>query len=420
MDKSHLQQRNTIFIIGALALGAWWYVGSYYQVNVSSSLIFRSDDGSCTPVSQQVGIHCFGDYSATALRAMSNNPWSPDSTYAPYLAGGYVLPRLTASVGEIFANPGLGLLLYQILAIGALTLPTMWLNSRTKMTERFGPNLLIIGPASVPALMALDRGNNVAFVVPGLLLLILGIAEDNHRMTILGICLAAFFKPQFIILVLLLVALRRWRQALLSFSATALSQLCAYLFWPNAIPNGLIRSFESIVKYNSYASITDSYPPQISIGRGVHIILGLIFEIEQKSAIVNAVQATSGAIVVVIFFLVAFVRCQRIPIKSLTFAFVALTALFPGTTWAYYSVFVIPLVAVSESEIFKLQRAEAMRSSASEWLLTFTLAFTIFQFPISLNHLDGMPGVVPTSAAVVPILWSIYAFLSLSTRQIGK
>lgn len=403
------------FLIGAICLGSWWFVGAYYDVDATSSLIFRADDGSCTAVSSQVGIHCFGDYSATAERALSKNPWGTDHT-APYLAGGYVVPRILSGVGQSFNSPVFGLVLYLLFSVVALSAPWLWLTLRKNSTLGLGPSLLLLGPASLPALMTLDRGNNIAFVVPAILLFVVGALGNKTGQTVLGIVLATFFKPQYLLLVVALVALRRWRQVFVSTCIIVISQLFAYLFWPDSIPHGALKSIELISGYDNYASISDPYPPQVSIARGLYFLGSNFFGLGSEDPISIWIQSRAGYVLLAFLLAVSFFRRNHFPVQFIVFGTIAAVSLAPGTAWAYYSVFVLPMIAVRLAHDGNNNPSYSTMPRQLELALIAALAATLFHFPLSLNPIESSLRTVTTSAALIPVFWLVYIFTGLSLR----
>lgn len=415
-SKSEFERWCSIFfVIGAICLASWWFVGAYYGVDTTGSLIFHADDGSCTAVSGQVGVHCFGDYSAAAERAMSKNPWGTEH-FVPYLAGGYVLPRIVTSFGLLFNSPILGLVLYLLFAAAALCTPWLWLMLKKNSLLGLGPSFLLMGPASLPALITLDRGNNIAFVVPAILLFVIGTLNNNKNQTVFGIVMAAFFKPQYLLLLGALVALRRWRQVFVSILMIVISQLLAYLFWPASIPHGTLKSIELIARYDKYANISDSYPPQVSIARGLYFLGNNIFGLGSESPISNWIQSYSGYTVLVFLIVFGLVRQNHLPVQFIVFGTVAAVSLAPGTTWAYYSVFVLPMIAVRLAQHGNNQPCYKSEHRISEWALIAAITATLFHFPLSITIGENPLGIVNTSAVLVPIFWLLYLFIGLSMR----
>ncbi len=407
---------SIFFVIGATCLGSWWFVGAYFEADVTGSIVFHADDGSCTAVSRQIGVHCFGDYSATAERALSKNPWGTDHL-APYLAGGYVLPRIVSGFGQLFESPILGLVLYVLLAIASLSAPWLWLMVKKDSLLGLGPSFLLMGPVSLPALMALDRGNNIAFVVPAILLFVVGSLDNKTSHTVLGIVLATFFKPQYILLVAALVALRRWRQVLVSICIIVISQSLAYLFWPASIPHGVLKSIELISRYDNYANISDPYPPQVSIARGLYFLGNNLFGLKSEDPISNLIQSRAGYALLIFLIGVCFLRRNRLPVQFIVFGTVAAVSLAPGTAWAYYSVFVLPMIAVKLARDANNQPFYTTMPRQLDLVLIAAMAATLFHFPLSLNYIESSQQTVTTSAALVPIFWLVYIFTGLTIRN---
>lgn len=383
----------------------WWVFGAYYNVDVTGSLVFVAIDGSCSP-SEQFGVHCFGDYAASATRALSENPWSESNTYAPYLAGGYLIPLLTAKIGQLVGEPRLGVVLYQFMAIIALAVPWIWL--LRQRVRQISPSVAfaLIGPLSLPGLFALDRGNNVAFVVPGLMLFLVGVAGDKGKQAVLGLALASLVKPQYVLLLLTFVVLRKLTWFLLSVAAVTVSQLSSYLLWPQSIPGGIAKSVQNLRDYNNYVSVASDYPPQIGFGRGVYLLLNWFTREEISLELTQKIQSLSGPMLVLIFALICLYRTDKICPRIIASSTIVLASLTPGTTWTYYIVFIIPIVAFDMSAQSTAASGMRLTTGISRAIFICAVVVTVIQFPFPFMTIH--PSFIGTSSTLIPIVWLLF------------
>lgn len=411
-------QWNLFFVAFAFSICIWWIVGAYFRVDVTASLVFFADDTqSCAPASSQVGIHCFADYSATAKRAVSGNPWSPNSDYAPYLAGAYVLPRVAAEFGQVFGSPKTGLFLYLFLATCALSSPCIWFGMKAKRLTTLGPMVLLAGPASIPALLALDRGNNIAFVVPGLLMYMIGVLESRPILTTSGVLLAALFKPQYVLLVVIIIGLRRWRIGISIIAGFLFTQVGSYLLWPRSVPKGVLKSIDSLIEYNTYANIFDKYPPQMSLSRGFYVVIEVLSKGVVSENFIQGLERFAGLIVIAAVTVIGVCFIKRVQLEYLVYLLIAVISMSPSTTWAYYSVFTSPLICVYFFRLEGIDDTETTAVRKGSWTLFVALLLTTIQFPLSTQYIEGLHGVVPTSSFLIPLAWIFFAFVGIWKRE---
>lgn len=405
-----------IAIALCVAIPMWWIAGSYYSIDVTGSLVFIANDGSCAGSVQQIGTHCFGDYAASASRSSSSNPWSDQNTYAPYLGASYLVFRLFVEVGNLLGGANTGLVLYLIASFCALAYPSLAIRKMTGLSWRLPIILILAGPISLPGLIALDRGNNVALVVPGLFIFLQGFTTDRRLPTVLGLVLSSVIKPQYVLLVGALLVVRRWKDSLVALLAVLVVQSLAFLAWPQSLFGGLFRSISMMLIYNDYASVSDQYPPQVSISKGIWEMLNFFGRTEGSIESSKAIQTLGGVSILLAFSFISFFAGRRRSNLNLGIIFVALVSLLPGTTWAYYSVFSIPVLHLWVMESCKSDNHPmGKRERTTNILIAVAIVITFVQFPRSFRVIDGYEelGVVSTTATLIPIAWTLVAIWSV-------
>jgi hypothetical protein len=195
---------------------------------------FKLDDGWCDPPTQGIGEHCFGDYSQIHLWAkLGFNAWGrdpnvPSSSYSPT---GWMPAMIFERLGTLIGSERAGLLAYLAVALTCLLVPAIWAGLG-RPARRLPLTLLLIGVASTPVVITLDRGNSVAFAVPFVLLVAVGLGREDWRLVGVGVIGAALIKPQFALLAIILLAFRRYREFLFTAASTLALTVLGFAFFP--------------------------------------------------------------------------------------------------------------------------------------------------------------------------------------------
>jgi hypothetical protein len=179
----------------------------------------------------------------------------------------------------------------------------------------------------------------------------------------------------------------------------------------------VLKSIELISRYDNYANISDPYPPQVSIARGLYFLGNNLFGLKSEDPISNLIQSRAGYALLIFLIGVCFLRRNRLPVQFIVFGTVAAVSLAPGTAWAYYSVFVLPMIAVKLARDANNQPFYTTMPRQLDLVLIAAMAATLFHFPLSLNYIESSQQTVTTSAALVPIFWLVYIFTGLTIRN---
>ncbi len=354
----------TIFRYLSIDVGAWW-------------LVSPPHDLWCDPsVGQGLGQHCFGDYSLTASISSESNPWD-DSIFGGkfnYGAGGILLFKLFSSFELLLGIQNLGLFAYLALTILLLILPALMLGKQTPLSKRL---LLAIGTlATLPALLAIDRGNSVGIAIPLLFLFVYFYNKEQIPKSIFFLVLSSLVKPQFAIFLLLFIFRKQWKPFFISVAFMVVTQVVSFLAWPNALPNSIIQAFRAILGYSDNFNYTNPELYNISIGQGL-IQIASHFEIDLQNQIQEIVFVILALLSVSIFLLSKILS----PLTLLVFLGTA-ASFGVSLTWGYYAL--IPLVY-----LFVLVNPESNRSPESSYVSkvlvsigsALTLSRLIFVFP---------------------------------------
>ena len=421
---------GVVLIAGGLSLttGA---IASYFGVDVVSSLSFITPDGHCPdgdPATSGIGAHCFSDYYQVVEFVQTANPWSDHRSN--YSAAGMLPNVVTGWIGDLFNSPRVGLIIFLLLLTAALVTPAVWASRGKSIT----PRLVAIGAFGIltmPALSALDRGNSAALAVPALLAFLIAVRRGKFTAAFIAITAAALIRPQFLILIAVLWALRKWRLSVIALVSVGVTNLIAYAAWPRAFPQTLIDSVIAVVHYGRQYSMANNFPANVSLGNGTYEIdrwlLSFVGRVP-STFVVDHYGAVVAFGVAAIVILVVIALGRRLPVLLSASLVLMSATLFPGATWTYSLSACLAIAAVLLRD--PLDRAPdrdrwrgALDGIAATRLQTMAIVLTVLATAASLSRillppllkvgLSANPGhqvIASTSAAAAPVLWILASF----------
>ncbi len=332
-------------ITGALAalLGVTvivnWVLASYTDVDVAGSLSTLGQDAWCTPGSVGLGWHCWGDYTGIVFSSLTDAPKGAEIVYPM----GTRLIRLPFLAAQTLWGVQAGLVLFLIVGFLCLALPFAWA-LRSKPWPTAAVEFTVACVATAPFLIVLDRGNMLVLVVPLLLAFLIAFIRDQQWVLVACVVAASTIKPQFAALALALVTLRHRR----AFAASIAGVLVTF-----AVPYALLGSdgflsFREWVlessKWTREHHVWLDWPTNLSFAHAVYSwTIGLGSVNPDRLESISRVATILGAVVVLVILAV---RGDRLPRIVTGAAFLCLVSLTLPTSYGYYGVFAIPIVAV--------------------------------------------------------------------------
>lgn len=372
----------------------WWIQGAYRGVPVTEVFSFRVKDLHCDAKVQGIGQHCFGDYYHP--RNILSTTFDNNAAYSAVANFPFAITQWL----EIILNlgPRGGLLVYLAASGVALCVPAFYALSRSSGLAR-SIVLVVLGVSALPVLITLDRGNNIAFIVP-LLMGYVALSREK-RYTIAAVCLAlaCAIKPQFLLAYVLLLGLRQWR-ALVLGAVTFLSvTLIGFLVWPGDPMANIEKWVRGLLFFNTFGSgdLDYDYPPNLSAGRAI-VRLSNIIEIPKPPT------DLIGIITLIIVVSTCFYRG-----KKLNFAVLASLSLFlpvqvPTLSYSYYLVVVLPIAALlltaGESETGVHRQIPLL-------VVAVAVAVSIVPLPIAVGKTGGT--FTPYFSGIVWLIVSVVA-----------
>ncbi|WP_131813456.1 glycosyltransferase family 87 protein [Mycobacterium kubicae] len=347
---------GTILLASSASAVTIFVLNQYFSIDALSSLIFVPDD--CTfDWGVKVGRHCFSDYVLPSTFGALPNPWAshvvdlPDNSSRELGLSNYpaaaMLPQMTFGLlGGWLHAPGIGLFAYLFALTIAVLSPALWAAGGARGLERV-VIFFACGMAAVPAWMAVDRGNSAGFLAPIALVFLLALSRRRWGVVAIAVILAGLVKPQFAVLGFALVVGRQWRLSGITLIAIAVTNIAAYLLWPQDFPRTILQSLHNTAGYGSFKALIGL---NVSFGKG---LLTIPDALEARSAggavpvgFLAGPRAFIGYGILLLIIGALLILGKRISPVMAGIVLLATAALFPAVALPYYLVFALPIAAV--------------------------------------------------------------------------
>jgi hypothetical protein len=306
----------------------------YFGLSVESILSFRAADAPALPPNYEpiaIGVHTFGDYllmnAILGEQALTNSSfftssWPPMTyiLFSPFK----LLPYIT----------GLGLFL--TFSVFAMSWPIISAVRRGRWTVLESLiTVLAVSVFSGPFLMALDRGNTVAFLPTLLFLHFRMLRQGNSFGAVITLVIATIVKPHAILFVLISVIFGDWKIVRRVTLASGMLHFLGFVISGGGLIGG-IRTVLAAMKVTS-----NELAPQMSIS--VLSLLSLVSPANGVHVYAWRLVVTAVLLVWVVSLLIALP--PEMLISRLTLIFTAYPVLIPASP-AYNSTVVIALFAI--------------------------------------------------------------------------
>ena len=387
--------------------------------------------------------HCFPDF-GTFFALPADNPWAWDFPHshpplAQWLQSSFI--SLTDLIGiEYFG----ALLIWTILLVTAI-----YFSMLVVLRASFEPSIwnYLLPLALLPNLATyfnLWTGNSTALVLPFLSLAIAGILK-NTKFSWMWVGIVIALRPQLVFLVAVLFLKKRWMQVwrtCLVASSLTVATLLPYKAPPWEL---LLSWFSNLINYPLYASPFMYTPDSLGIGRSIvklleiptNLLFGGISDNDSSSnfdwladylRVLSQDRAMLLVIVGSLFLILTPLLLSRViqnrerlsTIELLTMVSLAAIVL-PSTSFPYYALLTLPIVAVLLGEHLGLAQAAGTSLEMGQ-AAKYLLPLTFLSFPITLsilrNHLGAEANLMAEIAGLVYL--GIFVSLSLKLTSLNK
>jgi len=394
-------------VLWVVAIPVWWIQAGYRGVPITEPFSFRAADGGCDVATEAIGNHCFSDF-YSLLNDVKNRRILSDGYAIPalYPPSGLLPYVAIVNLQELLGwHPRLWLIFFLLAGTLAVSVPAIYAARRAKNQS---PLLVLfaLGPASLPALMVLDRGNGLMFVIP--LLLAYGVYARSHQYNVaaLFLALAVSQRPQFLLAFVLLIGLRQWRALFLGVAASASLLGAGFAFWPGNRIENVTNWVDTLAGYKSTHSIAYDWPANLSLSRAIYQLTQLI-----------GVEIYRVPLYVVIGFLLVVGLACALYSKQLSFTALFTLAMFspvlvPDLSYFYYLTVVLPLVA-----ILITSPEERLNDRARSISHVVAVAAAVTVVPIPLANGESPAIVTPRYSAIVWLFVCLMIAISARPRS---
>jgi hypothetical protein len=360
-DKNHREQiteigRNlgTVLAFGLLlsyTLNS--FISSYFKTNLTEALIFRVEDGWCDTARQGIGFHCFGDFYSTMQFPLAS-PWTESITaYPPFPL---VVTKLMKSLYIASNTSNLVLLLYLTTLVLALIFPVIHLYATRRVKSLRYCILMVIGLLTLaPAMMVLDRGNNLGFAIPLIYLCYVYASNGQAKSFMIVSAFLCLWKPQLGVISLYLIFIGGYGWFLRWLLATTTGYLISFSFFGvGSVLENLRLFLKNLIAYQGYVALPSYSPSNWSFSNFVMTTLDFprMFGDISNLGIVKATIIPDEIIKVIpVLFLLSILsviywkrsRLHKLTILTLLCLLAILT---PSVSFSYYLALLIPLIVV--------------------------------------------------------------------------
>ena len=387
---------NVSVALWVAVIPTWWIQAAYRGVPVTEVLSFLVRDSHCDAKVQGIGQHCFGDYYQPRTLVMVSENFIDNSAYSAVANFPFVITLWLENILNL--SPRGGLLTYLAASCIALCVPAFYALSRNSALPRLVV-LLVLGVSALPVLITLDRGNNIAFVVPLLMGYVALSREKRYDIAAVCLALACAIKPQLLLAYVLLLGLRQWR-ALVLGAVTFLSvTFTGFLVWPGDRMANIQEWVRGLLFFNTYGSgvLDNDFPQNLSAGRAI-VQLSNLIEIPKPPT------AFIGIVTLIIVVSTCFYRGKKLNFVVLASLSLLLPVQVPSLSYSYYLVVVLPIAAL----LLTARESETgVHRQIPLLAVAVAVAVSIVPLPIAVGKTGGT--FTPCFSGIVWLIVSVVA-----------
>ncbi|OBK16288.1 hypothetical protein A5635_06635 [Mycobacterium asiaticum] len=427
---------GTVLVVTSISAVIGFVLTQYFAVDVISSLLYFPED-CWRDWGAKIGRHCFSDYIWQADAALRADPWKPYPVFLPpdyrpynnpYSAAATVPHAAFGLLGKLLGSARLGLLAYLLALTAAVFSPAVWAARGARGLERIVV-FVTCGVVAIPVWTVIDRGNSLGFLVPIALVFLIALQRRRWGLVALMVVLASLVKPQFAVLIFALFAARQWRWGGIAAGGGVVTNLAAYLLWPQDFPGTVLQSVHNALGSGSFQALV--LHVNVSFGKGLLLIPDAIKANASGGVVPDGflagLRSQIGYVVLLVIAMSVLALGRRISPIMVGIALLSTASLFPALSHRYYLVFVLPVAALIVRDpdgppgcgIFDRLSALGDRRRAVGICVSIAAALTIAQIvapgPIVQAPIAGQMGVVGnvdtraiipvTTGALTPLLW---------------
>ncbi|MEI7794541.1 MAG: hypothetical protein WCI83_07840 [Thermoleophilia bacterium] len=391
---------------------------------LTTAISFRFDDGWCDPAEVGFGRHCFGDFQVPQLIASEaiglnhtdyvaiRHPEQGRASYVTQYTPTAMFPHV---ISALFINSWLGmqgtLIFYLVVLGGCLLLPALLASVGARGPPWKLVPFIFLGVVAAPFWSSLDRGNSAAFAIPFILVFALFFDREPTWVAPTAVVMAALVRPQFLLLLVAFVALRRIKSMLSAIGAFVAATALGLALWPGGLVPNTRGWVSEITRYTGYTDPGAASPTNLSASRAITILADMLASVPGlrdvgasiRSA-VHAVPVLPGLVLLVIAVAILATFGRRAPRAIVLPIALIMPVVVPGVSFIYYLFIALILGALilGPSDITALARPRDGRwrdgllasspntgvlSQLWGWSLIGVVAISLLPPPLALGRL---------------------------------
>ena len=328
-------------------------ISSYFQVNLTESLIFNVSDGWCDLQSQRLGLHCFGDFYAF-MQFSFESPWKDSVTAYPPMS--LLFFEFFQTIYLFSGSTNTVLFLYLGLLIFSLAFPILHLYLTKRIKSRRILLILLLTLFSLaPTLMVIDRGNNIGFAIPLIYMTYIYLLQGKDVSLLITMTFLCLWKPQLGIFALYFIFYGKYLWFIRWMALTFLCYIYTFSFFGiENISDNLSYFIRNLFGYQSYVSLPSYFPSNWSFANFVSTILDLPRLIQSASTVnmsagpklsSSGISLISGIFLITSLSTMFFHRRKLGKLEILTLLSM-LSFLSPSVSFAYYLSVLLPSILI--------------------------------------------------------------------------
>ena len=398
------------------------FVTAYLGETWNNAISFIIPDGWCnTAAGEGVGAHCFGDFGLAF--GHSGNPYvagEPSATNSP------LTMTLFRALALLPYNAAL--LIYELAILAGSIGVIVWGTKESGQLAR-AVAISLIGVGSLGILVALDRGNHVALLLPLALWYIVSLERKRWTQAVIALALIASLKFWGILLIVGLLAKRQYLRAAAAVGATAALVILPLALFPGGISSSLSKMIAAAGDHNYAAAISPYSVSIATLGRRVNCLVSDRAPCDFSAIQLGAPPQIGLTLGVTALILLAAFICLRFStlqvIAYAPLACIGVIAVPEGP--AYQCAFAVLVAAlfmrfvVADRDVLEAPDFQRARAAKAAYLsLVVALVASIVPLPVWQFHAAGAFtssfGDVHTFRLAnwaVPVTWSV--FLAVAT-----
>lgn len=373
----------------------WVRVSYFGDVDALALLSSHRADrpGGDSTVPWALGVHTFGDFVFPYSQALVANPWTD---YPVPNSNSYPAALITLFKALTFLPYTVALGLYLALNIAGMALPVVIATRRIGLARALIVLCMLVF-LTFPFIMVVDRGNVQGLLVVPLYAFAVAWREHRWRRAAYALAVASALKLYPVLLAMVLLAERRFREAAIALGAALLVTIVIFDFYPGGLYATMQGFFTALTAFTAPTPDRITLSNYSSLGMVANVCAAAFGPASSQVAWLLAHPSVCGALYLAAVVAVAFSRNLPFVVKlaCVLSALALTTSLTYGYTFAFITIVIAELVRPASTV-----DAENGLPAVLAVALVVALVTTLVPWPFPLPQTGVSVGTV-----LVPAAW---------------